>query len=426
MDRWGRVWRLVIYGIVFVLLISANVWAFLFALNANVSKNTAHEERYVLNVAVQELRLAQSALVRLMRVVAVTGNQLQYDLYWEEYRLDRMGRALYIFEQNNAHPYEIGIITDILSRREDMSRIVVEVFDLRKAGNYQEAIDLAFGFDMRQWGTPFNQDVQYLIDMTSSRTRQVVEDANARLETAQTFTFLSLILLVLVVILGVYEAHKLKLSKFVYVYGAVVLVLAGHALVFSMNAVQKSAETGEAFDLQHIQTLALYEAEKATEELSRLSRHFSITGGSVPYQLYNEELAQDRIVQSLRTLIFSRAADAEVNNFVTFVSGTSALREIEEQAINLRLEGYVDEAIQVIFGDLYSQHGIPVNGIVQNLRSASFARTQEYIENALQSYNTFRILQAIATGLFVLASLGGFLALCLHLKTTHKRGGSHV
>jgi len=403
--------RFLIYVLIFLLLAAANSGVFIFALGANIAKDEAYKERLTLNSAVYDLSLSSTALTRWMRFYVITGSVQHYQLYFNELARNQVTHTLQAFIDHDAHSQEVTFLRDIQERKNEFDVQSTNVFSLRQRGYYQEAIDLAHSQVFWQWGSPFSDDIQTLLSMTEMRTEQMISEAEARLETAQMFVFLTLILLTIVATFGFYEAYKLKLIKPILYVSIAFAILAGFSVFFAVRAIQISGNKGDALDLQHNVFKAIYEAEQSTGELGRLSRHHIVTGGQTPLNLYYDELELARFEQALHTLITLRVPDEQINTFVELIGRTSALRQIEEEAIILRIDGYVQEAIDMVYSEVYAGHGIPISGIARGLRDMSFLYTSEIIDNISDAYIFRRTLQIITTAMLVATGILGFWVL---------------
>ena len=405
--------RIKILIAVFVILASANITSFVFAIHANNARNYAYSIRHALSSAMHEVSLASSALTRWVRFVAITGGELQYKAYWAEMEHDRFGQALDTFIAFGAPRNEIALLEQLLERRMQMSVIEREALRLRVEGYVQEAIATAHSLRMSALSIPFEGMVQDLIALTHTRTQEILDSARRNSDIFDTLIIVSIVLLALAGIFGFVWIDRTGASWPTRILAVVFVVLAGANIFFSISAARFSREKGNAYELQAVLSTAIYNVELSTEAMTRWIRVFVVTGSRIQYNLYWEELERDRLGQALDTFITMRAPDSEVNVLVELVSRITSLRQIEAEVIQLRIAGYTQEAIAMAFSPEVAAVDIPTNRLSQQLRENLTVRTRETVDAAVRNFNVFRTLLIVTTLLLVTA---GFCGLAIKLR----------
>jgi len=399
--------RIKILTAAFVILAGTSVASFFLSVRANSARDYAYTARHALSSAMYEVSLASSALTRWMRFVAVTGGEFQYRAYRAEAERDRFGQALDTFTAFGAPRNETELLERLLYRRTLMSAIEREVLRLRFAGYVRESIDMAHSPEVAELGIPFEGMVQDLIALTHSRTQETLDSALTASGVFDTLIIVSTVLLALTGIFGLVWLDKTGTSRRVGILAVVFVALAGANVFFAVSTARFGREKSDAYELRSLLSTAIYNVELSTEALTRWVRVFVVTGSRVQYNLYREELEQDRFGQALDTFITARAPDSEVNVLVELVGRTSSLRQIEEQVIQLRLAGYTEEAVAMAFSPEVAAIGIPTNLLSRQLRENLTAATRETVDAARRGYGVFGTLLIVTTALLVLAGFGG-------------------
>jgi len=405
--------RIIVLMLVFIVLVGANVSSLFFAMHANYEANNTFEERYALSSAMYELNLAAAALTRRMRFVAMTGGEFHYNAFWAEIERDRPGQALDTFISFNAPQNEIELLEQILERRAHMNAISEEVFRLRAIGteeSFMEAIDLAHSAKFINIDILFEGKIHDLMALTDMRTQEIIDNLLRKVEIFETLMIVISVIFILVGILGlIWSNKKIKILAVIFV------VIAGANIFFTISAIFSNIEIRDAYELQTTLVFTLYEMERGTETLTRTSRAFAVLGGELQYNIYWAELELDRFGIALDTFITSFAPDSEVNMLAELVRRITSLRQVETYVMQLRLAGYVDEAVALAFSGEFATLRIPINAMNQELREIVNERTQEMVNAALHSYNVFGRLLIITTLLLFIVSFSG---LFMKLKQT--------
>ena len=394
--------------ILFILLAVACVASHHFIASANRDKISGLERRYTLSSAVYEMHLASTALTRWMRFVAVTGGEFQYNAFWEEIILDRVGMSYAAFMENDASEAEIVLLTQFIERRNRMNEISRDVFRLRQQGYYQEALELAHAREITELGYPLSSIIDELLYLTHERTQMAVDNALIGASVFEVINLALVIMLALTALVGMLS-DKLRKLFAVKLLCALYIALTAAYIYLSVSTSMFSDEVGYAHESKDLLTGVIYAVETGTETLTRLSRSFTVTGDYFDYAAYREELGRDMFGRALDTFISNRAPHNEVNILVELVARTMSLRQIEEQVIQLRIAGYVEQAIALSFGPEFAAIGIPTNALSEGLRDVVYNRTEEAVNASLVSYNRYRALSLMKLALLFIIGLAGVL-----------------
>ena len=401
--------RLKILIVAFIVLAGAFATSSSFAIRANDDMDHAFEVRFNLSSAMYELNLTSEILVRWARAFIITGGQFQYNAYWYELELDRTGRALEAFMFFGAPQNEIELLDKIIERRTLINEIQYEAIRLRTEGYVQEAIDRIHSPELTYLGIPLSGMVQDLIELMNNRTQEMVEYAMRRAAIFRTLMIATTIMFALAGIFGLNEIGKAGTSKSVRILAILFAVLAAANVFFSVSAASFSREKSDAFEYQAALTSAVYNTELSTEVLSRWMRMFAVTGEEEWHNSYLFELERDRFGHGFDTFINLRAPASEINLLVELVSRIIAMRQIDDQIIQMRIAGYHQEAIDMAFGPDFITLSVPTISLSKDLREATITRTLEELDSVRQSYNTYVILIVITSSLHGITGLGALL-----------------
>jgi len=395
----------------FALLAAFTSVAFALASRASEDAGRITEERHALSAALYELNTASDAKVRLVRFVSVTGGTPQpdshYSLHYANYRTlierDWVQQSITTFLYHNAPQQEIDLLEEFARRRGLLNEISEEVFRLRHAGYFEDAINLAHSPEFSYISLPLGPKVEELLSLIYDRTSVELEIAEG---TSDTFMLLSMVFAITLIMVGVMGAmilFSVGSPKWVRIGVCFFVVVSVANLVFLTRAIEFSVEMQDIRKEQHALISAVYDLERGTETLTRMSRAFAITFDMVQFQTYQLEMERGLFGQSLDTFILLQAPPQETNAMVDLVNRVTTLRHLETRVMQERIEGLDrNVAIEQVFGETFASFGSPINPLCDELRYAVRNRTSEafevvranyvYAHNLVLSSTTFLLL----------------------------------
>ena len=393
-----------------IALVCVNTVFLAFTTRANQNAARALEERHALISAVYEASIAGGAFTRLARYFAMVGDNSD-ELFHAEAELNRYGRTLDTFMAFAAPEREIALMKYVTAQRLLMFAYLQEVIRLRRGGYVDEAIALAHGPGIARIGMPAGPMSDTVRDSVRARTS---EAAQGYRRAAWVFGRLGIVTAVLLVLGGVswlVLAGKAGMPRKVELFGAAFLVIASAGMLFSVWANMSAGDKLDVHEQQYALVNAIYNAERGTEILTRLSRMYVVTGGGAQYNQYFAELEMDRFGAALDIFILMNAKSSEINVLVDVLGRLTMLRQIESQSMLLRTTGYFQEAIEIAFGPEVAALDGPLGILGEELRYAVNARTQGTIIAATRRHNMFVVAAMVSALLLVLACLGKLFAL---------------
>ena len=202
--------RVEIFGAVFLLLATANMF---FSISANKiarEKLNNFEEQYVLINTTYNAERGTEILTRLSRMYVIAGGEAQYNLYLAELERDRFGHALETFISMNAKPSEINVLVDVLNRLTRLRQIEAQSILLRSTGYFQEAIETAFGPEVAALDRPLGILGEELRETVNTRAERII---NARTRSYNAFVFITLIAALLLAATGFAKLFVIKNTR---------------------------------------------------------------------------------------------------------------------------------------------------------------------------------------------------------------------
>ncbi|MCL2236068.1 MAG: ATP-binding protein [Defluviitaleaceae bacterium] len=396
-------------ALAFIVLASFTAVFFVLGSRASNTANHISDERHSLSVALYDLSVSAESETRLMRVIAVNENtEMQrnaFDILIDE---DRASQVIEIFMEWDAPQREIELLEEFARRRNLMNEIFQVVFYLRDEGRLEDAIDLAHSREIAYLGTPLGPKIDELLQMVYHRTAQELEDTEIQSRFFMSLSLVFSIGLVLIGAIGLFGLLSVVLPMRVRVVMYVVLLTPVINLVFVAQATNYANEMHQVRKDHYSLIAAVYDLERSTEALTRLSRIFVITQGEAQFALYQAERGRDVFGRSLDTFVLSQATDQETNTMVYLVNRVTNLRVIEDRVMQERTKGLDREvAIERVFGPSFVQMGFPVNGLCVELRGMIDARVEETLHMYSASYRIYHnLVLGSSAFLFLVGAIG--------------------
>ncbi|MCL2388549.1 MAG: ATP-binding protein, partial [Defluviitaleaceae bacterium] len=391
--------RVVIFMLVFVVLSGISLVSGLLGWRANNDAEKIFYERNSLSFAAYEMRLSSSALSRLMRVVVVVDCEERQALYWQEIELDRQAQAYQVFAQFDLPPNEAELFEILRANGVRMKEIELEVLRLHEKGSEVEARAKAFDDEYMGLGSEFGQTGFQLVELINARTQSQIDNLNVR---RIVFSHVSMLLAIVLILAGLFAWAKTRSDVFRYASaGFIVLACVNFFILFSANAA--SSRWLEAQSEKYLLIEAVYDTEISTEVLTRWVRRIAVMGDG--HESHQAELELERFRNGLGVFINHKAPNEETNVMLDIVGRIMALRQMDEEIINIRDAGYIDNSIQMAFGDVFTNFGQPTNELSYTLRQTVAARTAAEIDYAYDNYRTWRTMQLASSSFTILAGL---------------------
>jgi len=394
-----------VLAVALVVLVAVNTAFLIFTMRANHGAARAYEERHALISAVYESSIAGGAFTRLARYYAMVGDD-SYRLFYAEAELNRYGRTLDTFMAFGAPEREIELMESVTERRLLMFAYFQNVIQLRKEGYIEEAITLAHGPAVARIGMPAGPMSDEVRDSVFERTSGMALEYQRIARIFGTLTVVAAVMLVLGAVVWLILAGKIGMPRMAEVFGTVFLIIAFASMFFSVFANMSARDKLDVYEQQYALINAIYNAERGTEILTRLSRMYVVTGGEVQYNQYFVELERDRFGAALDIFILMNAKSSEINVLVDVLGRLTMLRQIESQSMLLRTAGYLQEAVEIAFGPEVAALDGPLGILGEELREAVNARTQGTINAAARSHDMFVFAAIISALLLVVSSFG--------------------
>jgi len=392
-----------------IVLASANTAFLVFTMRANHGAARAYKERHALISAIYESSIAGGAFTRLARYFAMVGDNSD-ELFFAEAELNRYGRTMDTFIAFGAPEREIELMKSVTEQRLLMFNYFQEVIQLRREGYVEEAITLAHGPTVARIGIPAGPMSDAVRDSICDRTSGMVLEYRRAAGIFGSLTIIAAAMLVLGGIAWLILAGKVGMPRMVEFFGTAFLVIASAGMFFSVLANMSARDKLDVYGQQFALINAIYNAERGTEILTRLSRMYVVTGGEVQYNQYFEELERDRFGATLDIFILMNAKSSEINVLVDVLGRLTMLRQIESQSMLLRSSGYFQEAIETAFGPEVAALDGPLGILGEELREAVNARTQVAINAAARNHNMFVFAAIISALILTTAGVGKLLA----------------
>jgi len=396
-----------IFTSVLALLIGVNAVFLVVAVHANQGAARAYEERHALISAIYEASIAGGAFTRLARYYAIVGDESTYGQFRAEAELNRYGKAQDAFTAFGATAQEIELMDAVKVQRLLMFDYFQEVLRLRRDGYIEEAIALAHGPYVARIGQPAGPMSDEVRDMIYERT---TETASEYRRTAEIFGELSIVTAVVLAFVGVLWliiVGKVGCPRRVEFFGAAFLILALANIFFAVSASRSADERLDVYRQQRALVNTVYNAERGTEILTRLSRMYVVTGGETQYNQYFVELERDRFGLALDTFILMKAESSEINVLVDVLGRLTRLRQIESQSMLLRTTGYLQEAVEMAFSPEVANLDRPLGLLGEELREMVNARTGAAIDAAARNHDVFALAAIISFALLVAVWFAG-------------------
>ncbi|MCL2854855.1 MAG: ATP-binding protein [Defluviitaleaceae bacterium] len=383
------------------------------------------DEKHTLSVALQELSAASVSKTRLMRVVAVTGNNLQYTAYHEILETDWQKKTIDAFNSFNAPEREIELLEEFFRRQALMDEISSEVFRLRFQGDYEAAINLAHSREFAYLGTPLGPKIEELLSMVYNRTTEPRETALRYTDIFAGLCIAFSIALLAAVLFSVLIAFSLRISNLIRVLAVALLGVSVANLIFVTGAAQRCQEAREALNDRHTLISAVYDLGRSTETLTRISRMFVVTQGEIYWQAYHRELERGIASHALDVFVLSGAPDSEMKILVDSVNRHATLRNLELSVMQERIAGVnTDVLVERVFGQAFVEIGFPMNALRAELREMVNQRTNYTAQSVYQSYQALRNLSLSFTIFMFLVGVTGSILKFRRGVTHDKRGAS--
>ncbi|MCL2192051.1 MAG: ATP-binding protein [Treponema sp.] len=399
-----------ILAVALIALVGVNTVFLVLTMRANHGAARAYQERHALISAVYESSIAGGAFTRLARYFAMVGDNSD-ELFHAEAERNRYGRTLDTFIAFGAPSQEIELMKSVTEQRLLLFGYLQEVIRLRQEGYIKEAITLAHGPAVSRIGMPAGPMSDAARDLICDRTSRMALDYQRMAEIFGNLTIIGAVILVWGSLAWLILAGKVGMPRMVEVFGAVFLIIAFVGMFLSVLANISARNKLDVHGQQYALVNAIYNAERGTEILTRLSRMYVVTGGATQYNQYFEELERDRFGAALDIFILMNAKSSEINVLVDVLGRLTMLRQIESQSMLLRSSRYPQEAIEIAFGPEVAALDGPLGILGEELREAVNARTQRKINVATRNRDMFVFAAIISALLLAAAGFGKLLAL---------------
>jgi len=212
------------------------------------------------------------------------------------------------------------------------------------------------------------------------------------------------------------------ITRLIKVLIVVFAILGGANMYFFSLFAQANGKIVWAHEMRQSFISAGHELRMASLELTRLVRSYIVMGMESQLELYLEELlVTDRMGSVRQTFIDNDASLSEMFLLGRALAYQEKLRDIDATAIELRVAGEFQMALDLTYGTMYAAYGVAFVNVLNELNAATFARTQEIVDNAQTNALLFERLALVAAALLVLVIVAGTILLLREVKATMER-----
>ena len=214
----------------------------------------------------------------------------------------------------------------------------------------------------------------------------------------------------------------MKTIRLIKILLLVFAVLAGINVLFSFLATQSNNERLRAYESWRLFIMAGHELRTASLELTRLARAFIVMGMEPQLEQYWEELlVTDRLGIVRQMFIDNEASPFEVYLLDTALTYQARLRTMDALAIEARLSGNYELALEISYGSEYTAYGVAFVNVLYDLVAATVSRTQKMVEASEAHAISFERLASAAAIAFGLFSIGGMIVMLQSVKAALRR-----
>ena len=214
----------------------------------------------------------------------------------------------------------------------------------------------------------------------------------------------------------------LKVIELIKTLIVVFVILAGISIFSSALASQANNERSYAYDTRRFFILAGHELRVASLELTRLARAYIVMGTESQLELYWEELlVLDRLGTIRQMFVDNNASPHEIYLLDKALSYQEILRAIDALAIQARISGDYQLALDITYGANYAAYGAAFVVLVNELNAATLARAEKMVEHADNRASFFQNLALATSILFGLISAPALFFILHEVKTAMQR-----
>ena len=203
-----------------------------------------------------------------------------------------------------------------------------------------------------------------------------------------------------------------SLSSIHFLLIIIFVFLAGLSTTFIFLTRGATQDANEANQRKNDLVTATYRFHAYAMDLTRLSRMYVVTGNASIYE-QRMQIMSDGTIEDILHIVGRYATMEEQLMFEEILEGFHEHRELEAQAFSLMAEGYIDEAIELVYGDGYTTVSQPMHVISDILVRDIYIRNLEEVHEAQRRASIFETQSVIVTVLLALAAVFG-IAFMVH------------
>ena len=199
-------------------------------------------------------------------------------------------------------------------------------------------------------------------------------------------------------------------------------VLGGANIYFFSFFAQANSKIIWAHEMRQNFVLAGHELRIASLEMTRLVRSYIVMGMESQLKLYWDELlVKDRMGAVRQVFIDNDASLPEIFLLGRALAYQGRLRSLDAVAIELRATGESQMALDLTYSTMYAAYVVAFENVLDELAVATFARTQEMVNNAQDNALLFERLALATAALLVLVIVTGTILILREVKATMAR-----